>query len=768
MAPFNKMERKAALDIHVTGLVQGVGFRPFVYRLAVSNLVSGWVENNNDGVRIHAEGIEKDLLVFREQLLTKAPQASQIRNIASVSSVFEGYSGFEIRKSSDLSDEITEISPDIAVCRDCLEDMKLQEHRRNYPFINCTNCGPRFSIIRGVPYDRPKTTMEPFRMCPECHGEYTDILDRRFHAQPVACWHCGPRYTYHSAGFVTESPDEIIGKIATDLENGKITAIKGIGGFHLACDATDEIAVGKLRQRKIREGKPFAVMFRDPATMKRYMDVNPAEEQALISWQRPIVILKNKKNAKSLARSVSNGFATTGVMLPYMPLHYLLFERIKLPAIVLTSANLSDEPVIISNDEALKRINKVADSFLVYNRDIYNRTDDSVMFLDGEKTRMIRRSRGFAPSPVLLSMDVDGIFATGAELVNCFCVGKGKKAFLSQHIGDLKNLKTLEFYRESHARYMEMFRIKVSMVACDLHPDYLSTRFAQDFAKEMGNIPLVGVQHHHAHIVACMAEHGLSGKVIGLALDGVGYGTDGNIWGFEVFICDEVDFARKIHLEYIPQPGGDIANHEPWRMALSYLYHSTDADFDEEILPFFRSIGRKKIEVIRMAIRNKINCPLTSSAGRLFDAVSAMTGLCPESMFHAEAPMRLEDCLDQDEKGRYDYSFANTIGTSDMFRAILEDIRQGIPVGRISARFHRTIVDMLLRSASAVRSESGINRVILSGGTFQNRFLLKETARALTSNGFECYLPEMIPANDGGIALGQLTIAAAWRKKLWP
>ncbi len=767
MAPFNKMERKTALDIHVTGLVQGVGFRPFVYRLAVSNQIYGWVENNNDGVRIHAEGFAGDLEAFRAQLVNEAPRASQVRGINSAISTFEGFSGFEIRKSSDLSDEITEISPDIAVCQDCLEDMKRQENRYNYPFINCTNCGPRFSIIKGVPYDRPKTTMEPFRMCPECCSEYTDVLDRRFHAQPVACWHCGPRYTYHPAGSVVENPGEILNVLATDLGNGKIIAIKGIGGFHLACDATDETTVRRLRQRKIREGKPFAVMFRDLRTLRSYMEVSQAEEQALTSWQRPIVILKNKKTGKSLAPAVSNSFETTGVMLPYMPVHYLVFERVKLPAIVLTSGNLSDEPVIISNEEALSCLNKVADSFLVYNRNIYNRTDDSVLFMDSDKTRMIRRSRGFAPSPVHLPMDVDGIFAAGAELVNCFCVGKGKKAFLSQHIGDLKNLETLEFYRESHSRFLDMFRIKASLVACDLHPDYLSTRFAHDFAKEKGNIPLVGIQHHHAHLAACMAEHGIDEKVIGIALDGVGYGTDGNIWGFEVFICDEVDFERKIHLEYIPQPGGDKANHEPWRMAVSYLYHSIGADFDEEILPFSRKIGREKIDVIRTAIRNNINCPLTSSAGRLFDAVSALTGLCSESMFHAEAPMRLEDCLDPDEKGRYDYSIENNINISDMFRAILDDIRKGTPASRISARFHRTVVDMLLRSSLTVRSESGINKVVLSGGTFQNRFLLKETARTLNSHGFTCCFPEMIPANDGGIALGQLVIASARRKKMF-
>ncbi len=752
-----------AIAVHIKGLVQGVGFRPFVYRVALHHQITGWVENGNDGVRIFAEGSEEQLKAFLQDLREKAPPASEILEIFIELRSSKQSFDFKIIKSSDYSDEITDISPDIAVCPECLEDMKTQPHRAGYPFINCTNCGPRFTIIRGLPYDRPKTTMDVFEMCPLCREEYAEVSDRRFHAQPIACNQCGPRYEliignekYYDIGHILEKTTELI-------HDGKIVAVKGMGGFHLACDATNEQAVQRLRSKKYREGKPFAVMFGSIDECRYFAEINKAEEELLTSWRRPIVILKNKQNGKRLAPSVSNGFNTTGMLLSYMPLHYLLFEKLATPAIVLTSGNLSDEPVIINNQEALTRLAAVADAFLIYNRDIYNRSDDSVMMVSGEKPRMIRRSRGFAPRPVNLSMDVDGIIATGAELVNCFCVGKGNKALLSQHIGDLKNLETLDFFEESLQRFTEMFRIRPRMLVCDLHPDYLSTRYAMDLAAKSSDLPLLQVQHHHAHIASCMAEHGLDEQVIGISMDGVGYGLDGNIWGLEILLCDLADFERRSHLEYALQPGSDMANHEPWRMGYSFLHQYVCHDPETLELPFLKDIGRGKIEVIKAALENRINTPLTSSAGRLFDAVAAITGVCTHSVFHAEAPMRLENILDLSEPGEYEFVFGQTISPALVFQRITEDILNKVPAEKISARFHRSVVTLIVQSAVNQRDVTGIEKVVLSGGSFQNRFLLSETENRLQQEGFQVYSHHWIPSNDGGVALGQLVIAAKKR-----
>jgi len=758
------MQSISAKSIHITGLVQGVGFRPFVYRLAIQNLIKGWVENGNDGVRIHAEGLSEDLNKFISGLSNEAPAASQILDISVHEDKSHHYKTFRINKSADYSDEVTEISPDIALCDECLADMKSQEHRIDYPFINCTNCGPRFSIIQGLPYDRSRTTMNPFKMCPTCHKEYTDVLDRRFHAQPVGCNHCGPHYELIIGKATYSGIGNILNVASLLIMSGKILAIKGVGGFHLACDATNEAAVSLLRQRKNREGKPFAVMFKNLHEIKKFMEICQEEEDALISWRRPIVILKNSLNNLLLAESVSNGFNTTGVMLPYMPIHYLLFERLDIPAIILTSGNLSDEPVMIDNHDAIEHLGSIADAFLVYNREIYNRTDDSVMMFTGSHTRLIRRSRGFAPSPLNLAINADGIFAAGAELVNCFCLGKGRNAIMSQHTGDLKNLETLQFYTESLNRFKDLFRVKPSLAVCDLHPDYLSTRFTEEFVSRNGDIPLIRVQHHHAHLAACMAEHGLDEKIIGISMDGAGYGTDGHIWGFEVMLCDLLDFERKTHLEYVPQPGGDKANLEPWRMALAFLYQYISHDLERMQLPFMQSIAPEKIIIIKAVLENNINTPLTSSAGRLFDAVAAMTGICKFSSFHAEAPMRLENIMDLNETGHYDFPSGVVIDPRALIQGIVKDLEMKVPVQRISARFHRSIVEVIVQIASRFRDETGINKVVLSGGTFQNRFVLSESEKRLQNINFQVFTHQLFPSNDGGIALGQLIIAAKRRE----
>jgi hydrogenase maturation protein HypF len=606
--------------------------------------------------------------------------------------------------------------------------------------------------------------MDVFEMCQVCHNEYADVNDRRFHAQPVACNHCGPHYQLINRENIYNGIEDIINRATELIQTGKILAVKSMGGFHLVCNALDEDAVSLLRKRKYREGKPFAVMFRDLAAIREYLNVCDHEKELLTSWRKPIVILKNKTGAKKLATPVSNGFDTTGVMLPYMPVHYLLFERLDIPAIVFTSGNLSDEPVIIHDHEALGLLNKVADAFLIYNREIHNRTDDSVVMVAGDQKRLIRRSRGYAPAPVNLEWNSDGIIATGAELVNCFCVGKGNKAIMSQHIGDLKNLETLRFYEESMQRFLDMFRVKPQLLACDLHPDYLSTRFAREFAEKNGSLPVVPVQHHHAHIASCMAEHGLDERVIGIIMDGVGYGSDGHIWGFEVMLCDLLDFERKTHLEYVPQPGGDMANHEPWRMALAYLYQYVSHDPETLDLPFIRSVDPGKIPYIIAAIKNKINTPLTSSAGRLFDAVAALTGTCTSSAFHAEAPMRLETILDTRENGSYEFQIGEYINPGNVVNHIVSDILNRVPASVISARFHRAVVNVIVELAKKYRNENGISSVVLSGGSFQNRFLITESENSLQTSGFNVFTQKKFPSNDGGIALGQLAIASMRRK----
>ena len=741
--------------IHIKGLVQGVGFRPFIYRIAHSHLLKGWVENRNDGVIIKVNGSAETINQFVNDIKLKAPAASNIYSIQIENVNHESFNSFRIIKSENASEEITDISPDIAVCDACLEDLKKQPHRIDYPFINCTNCGPRFSIIRDLPYDREKTTMAPFVMCDTCRSEYEDVLDRRFHAQPVACSTCGPEYELKIGNRHVKSFDRILKETCNLLESGKIIAIKGIGGFQIACDAQNEETVKRLRRKKIREGKPFAVMFSNIDTLQEFVYLFPQEKKSAQSWRRPIVIAQEKKK---LASGVSVGFKTIGAMLPYMPFHHLLFEKLALPAIVLTSGNLSDEPIVIDNDDAVDKLTRIADAVLIYNREIYNRTDDSVVFSVNEKERLIRRSRGYSPEPVNLDINADGIFAAGAELVNCFCIGKGNQAILSQHIGDLKNLETLEFYSESFDRFKKLFRSEPSFVAHDMHPDYLSTRFAKDL-----KIKSIEVQHHHAHIASCMAEHNLNEKVIGISMDGTGYGDDGHIWGGEFFVCDLAGYRRFSHFEYIPLPGGDAVTKEPWRTGISYLYKFYGKELLNLDLPFIKAIDSAKLKLIIQAIEKNINCPLSSSAGRLFDAVAAITDVCPVSTFHAEAPMRLESVAGAGIDIGYPFDLGKVVSFESTIKAIVEDISDGIDAAEISAKFHNTVINVIFAVASQMRKETGINKVVMSGGTFQNKYILSRLEKILEKEGFDVYSHLKVPSNDGGIALGQLAVAAKRR-----
>jgi hydrogenase maturation protein HypF len=739
----------------IRGLVQGVGFRPFICRLAASHGLSGTVENRTDGVSVVLQADLKTVDLFSNELLGSAPPASRIKAIQVNPRLIEGFSGFSIIESRDRDEQITEVSPDIAVCGDCLDDLENDPERKDYPLINCTNCGPRFTIVRSIPYDRVNTTMSSFAMCVRCSADYNDILDRRFHAQPVACNKCGPQYFYHDGVVRISDIHKILVKVAKQIASGGSVAIKGTGGYHIMCNALDKDAVMELRSRKQRDSKPFAVMFRDISAIHGFCHVSQTEERELLSWRRPIVILDRKK---PFSESVSSGLNTIGALLPYMPVHYMLFKALDTPAVVLTSGNLADDPVIIGDELAKEKLMPVTNSLVSYNREILNRTDDSVVRVIDKKLSIIRRSRGFVPQPVNLICNVDGIMATGAEQKNTFCIGKGAQAVMSQHIGDLKNFSTYNFFTSAVERFKELFRFIPAYVACDLHPDYLSTIYAGQLAEER-NIVLLKVQHHHAHIASCMAEYGLNEKVIGISLDGTGYGTDGNTWGGEFLIADLQSFERYSHFDYIPMPGGDRAVEKPWRMAFSVLYRYFGDTLDYKSIPLFRSIDDEKIGMVRQMLIQNINSPLSSGAGRLFDAVAALTGVCPEPTYDSEPPMRLESVISEKTNLYYPFSAGDTISFADTFSEILNDIHKtNAPM--ISAKFHNTLSHIILDLSKRIRKETSLKKVVLSGGVFQNKYLLERSFSMLRKSGFKVYTNHLVPANDGGIALGQIIIAS--------
>jgi len=761
--------------IQIEGLVQGVGFRPFIYRLANTLKFSGTVENRNNGVFIFVNTNPEDLDNLIVLIKSQAPQHSKIDSVSIDKIEDILFSQFSIITSGNLSDDITSISPDIAVCKECLNDMKSQHHRIGYPLINCTNCGPRFSIIKGVPYDRDMTTMSEFEMCTQCKKEYNDISDRRFHAQPVACNNCGPKYSLHlffmggddakrQRGNITidinNNIDEIVTIVTKFIEEGSVIAVKGTGGYHLVCDANNEKTVMNLRAAKTREGKPFAVMCRDISTIRKISCLNNKEKELVTSWRRPVILLQSKER---LAHSVSNGLNTVGVVLPYMPFHYLLFENLKIDTIVFTSANFYDEPVVISDDIAITELSKLATAVITYNREIFNRTDDSVCRLINGNELIIRRSRGYSPAPVNIAKKTEGIYGAGAELTNCFAIGKGKQVILSQHIGDLKNAETLDFYLTSYQRFSEMFRFTPEIIAKDLHPDYLSSSFAEKIASEL-NINVEQVQHHHAHVASCMADNGLDEKVIGVALDGVGLGTDGNIWGGEFLVADLCNFERVKHFEYVAIAGGDKVSPEPWRSGISYLYKYR-GDYITDIKNLnIKKVGEKKISMYQRLLDKEINTSLYSGAGRLFDAVAAITGICLYSSYHAEAPMLLESMILHGISRHYDFEIiGNEISFRKTISGILYDLGQGKTSGEISSVFHNTIIRSVVEVVKMISQTNGIRKVVLSGGTFQNRYLVEKIISELSGEKFFVYFHNQVPPNDGGLALGQVAIAAARR-----
>lgn len=766
-----------AVDLHITGLVQGVGFRPFIHRLATSLNLCGTVQNGPAGVRIHIEGTTEKIAAFRRRLQPESPPASRIEEVTVLPAENAGFSEFAI-VSSGTGAVTTRISPDLAVCEECLADMEEPGRRKDYAFTNCTNCGPRFSIVLSLPYDRAKTTMTEFVMCDACQSEYGDVRDRRFHAQPVACDDCGPSYTLvppageTTSGEAITDVDEVLSGLSHLLESGAIVAMRGIGGFHLACDATNNEAVLRLRSGKRREAKPFAVMFQDLDTVREYAEVSKTEAAELSSMARPIVLLSRPSAEPTpgdrggqddppyqpLAESVTQGLSTIGAVLPYLPLHHLFFARTSLRVIVLTSGNLSDEPIVRNNREAQSRLGGVADSFLLHNREIHNRVDDSVRMVVSEVPRMVRRARGYVPNPIRLGVDAGGILAVGAELKNALCVGRGEEAFLSQHIGNLDSAEVMEFFEEVVERIPMLLDTIPQMIVRDLHPDYLSSIYA-----DQSGLPTVSVQHHHAHIASCLAENLQVDPVIGFAFDGTGYGPDDAIWGGEVLVCDLHDYERVSHFAYVPMPGGDLAIREPWRMALAYLRSAFGDAWPERVLPPQAAAGEAGLVATIGAIEKGINCPATSSAGRLFDAVSSIIGLCQHSRFEAEAPMLLESVIERGVDDHYPAEIDGTVSFHSTIEAIVGDLMSGIDRGLISARFHNTIVDVIVELAQGIRSERGLDRVALSGGLFQNRYVLGRSERRLGEAGFTVFTQKEVPSNDGGIALGQLAVAA-WRR----
>ncbi|MFA5814051.1 MAG: carbamoyltransferase HypF [Bacteroidales bacterium] len=744
---------RSSFQIHVHGMVQGVGFRPFVYRLARELNLDGSVENRNDGVWINLFCTREGLDIFISLLKRQAPPPSTILSVEVIHQAMNNaQSGFRILASQNGSDEITGICPDIAVCEKCLEDMKNHPRRISYPFVNCTHCGPRFSIIRELPWDRPNTSMSGFSMCDGCRAEYTDMLDRRFHAQPIACTICGP--VYYQKGFQpgAELWADMVGQIIQALLTGRIGAIQGIGGYHLVCDATNALAVAELRKRKHRDGKPFAVMFMGIEEIRQYCECSEAEEKLITSWQRPIVILKEHKCLNSL---VNKGLGSLGVMLPYTPLQHQLMTEGKFQALICTSGNLSDEPIVITPEAAEDKLKDIADFFIHSNRPIINRTDDSVARLAGENTILIRRSRSYVPTAIQISLSVDGILALGAEQKNTFCLGKNREAILSQHIGDLKNFDTFQFMEESLARFKKIYRFNPTLIVTDQHPDYLSTQFGNSLG-----IPVIAVQHHHAHIASCMAEHQLDEPVIGVAFDGTGLGTDQTIWGGEFLIATLDQFTRFTWLDPVKVPGGDQAVREPWRVAIAYLYKCYGENIPFESFTGLQGIPEIQRNQIISLLKSDVPVPVSSAAGRLFDAISTLTGCCIENTFDAEAPIRLEMVANQLETGEYPFQHDHTISFTSTIEAIRVDLENHVPVSVISARFHRTLARAILETCLQARELTRLKSVVLSGGTFQNAFLTRITCSALLKNKFNVYTHRVVPPNDGGISLGQLVVAA--------
>ncbi len=763
----------------VTGIVQGVGFRPFVFRLAARHGLAGAVRNDAAGVIIEAEGTEPALRAFLRELVDDAPPLARIETVSHDFVEPLGEEGFSIARSVGGA-RVALISPDVGTCQECLEEISDPGARRyRYPFTNCTNCGPRFTITLDIPYDRPSTTMAGFDMCPACRAEYEDPSDRRFHAQPIACPACGPQLRLLSPATLSPAqavgPSEAIDRCSALLAGGHIVAIKGLGGYHLACDAANEEAVASLRRRKVREDKPFALMAPDLEAIREICEVSPHEESLLLDHRRPVVLLRRRLDpVLTVAPSVAPGNRFLGIMLPYTPLHHLLLASGGF-VLVMTSGNLSDEPIAYLDDDAAERLSSIAEDFLVHDRPIHIRCDDSVTRSFRGREYLLRRARGYAPEPLLLSVGfARPVLAVGAELKHTFCLGKDKRALLSHHIGDLENWETMRSFLEGVEHFSRIFEVRPEVIAHDLHPEYLATKWAIERAAGEGEAPpglelegaeLIGVQHHHAHIASCLADNQVGGPVIGLALDGTGWGLDGTIWGCEVLVADLSSFQRVGHLRSVPLASGTAAIKEPWRMAAVYLAEAYGPDAADLPIPFVRETAPRWAPILDMA-RKGFNSLPTSSAGRLFDAAAALAGLRNRVHYEGQAAVELEQAADPRHIAAFPCGVTQVgetlvIDGVELFRWMAEELQRGEALPRVAAAFHNGFARALVQVCMLVRDATGLGEAALSGGTFQNLLLAERVTAGLEAAGFTVYLHRRVPPNDGGISLGQAAVAAA-------
>ncbi len=775
-APVDRVRRR----IRVTGVVQGVGFRPFVLRLATELDLAGHVGNDSEGVFMEVEGRARIIDRFAARVVEEAPPLARIYRIEATELEPVGDSVFAIESSRTTGQARTFVSPDIAVCDDCLEEMFDPHDRRyRYPFINCTNCGPRFTITIRLPYDRPNTTMAGFRMCAECNREYSDHADRRLHAQPIACSACGPRLWFEAPGEEHVAHSNVAGPDAADaaismaqsaLARGEIVAVKGLGGYHLACDATSATAVDRLRRRKDRMDKPFAVMVRDLATARRLALIGPEEGALLSGPERPIVLLRRAAGS-DLAGSVAAGSPYVGVLLAYTPLHHLLLSpvpgaRATVPsALVMTSGNLSEEPICYEDADVRERLSGIADAWLVHDRPIHVPCDDSVILSNGRETVPVRRSRGYAPLPVRLPFDAVPMLATGGELKNAFCMAAGADAWMSQHIGDMGSLETLDAFERSTKQFGDVYEVDPVTLVADAHPGYQVRRWAEDRSPAVLEL----VQHHHAHVAALMVEHGLKDqdKVIGCAFDGTGYGTDGAIWGGEILVAGYDDFERAAHLRYVSLPGGDASIRKPFRAALAHLW-AAGIDWSGD-LPPVQFASARELSVLRRQFERGVQCVQTSSMGRLFDAVSSILGARHIASYEAQAAIELETFAAAHVGECREYRFADfgdEIDQGPVLRSIVADLAEGVPIGAIAAGFHVAVASVISDRAEQVRARTGIDRVALTGGVFQNVLLLRLARAELESRGLRPLSHRVVPPNDGGLALGQVAVASSRASRL--
>ncbi len=752
-------ETKKRLLVKVKGAVQGVGFRPFVYRLATSLGLTGWVINDTRGVLIEVEGERALLEEFLRRLPLEKPPRAIIHTLEVSWLEPAGYTRFEIQHSLEEGEKTTLVLPDIATCPDCLaEILNPADRRYRYPFTNCTNCGPRFTIIHSLPYDRPNTSMSKFIMCPDCSSEYHNPADRRFHAQPNACPVCGPHLElWDSGGKMLASGDEALRLAAAALREGKIVAVKGLGGFHLMVDARNSRAIQRLRERKPRRDKPFALMVRDLEQARLLCELTPEAEALLTSPETPILLLPRKPGAP-VAEEVAPGNPYLGIMLPYTPLHHLLLREIDFP-VVATSGNLTDEPICTDEGEALKRLGHIAELFLVHNRPIVRHVDDSVAWLLLGKPRLLRRARGYAPLPVLLSHPVPPILAVGAHLKNTIALSVKNQVFISQHIGDLETLEAFQAFEKVIADFLRLYEVTPVAIAHDLHPDYLSTLWAKSHSDTI----LIPVQHHHAHLASCLAENQVEGEALGVTWDGTGYGLDGTIWGGEFLLGDTSSFQRVAHLRPFRLPGGEAAVKEPRRVALALLWELYGyATLEMEEFPPIASFTPQERRILAKMLERGLNSPITTSVGRLFDGISALAGICQKVSFEGQAAMALEFAADRHCEDHYPVVLEEKDGViildwRPIVKGVVEDLKRKEGISLISARFHNSLVETIVQVALKIK----VKRVALSGGCFQNRLLTEKAAIRLEREGFQVLLHSQVPPNDGGISLGQVVVAAS-------